>query len=135
MKKKDNHFTQEQIEKTKRAFSKNSNYKTKSGYTGNWKSVSERKKTKQKKKTYSKKQRQLDGLSRKQGEAYWRMQNELDQWYQKHSNITRKAAPGEKKERFKERFKSRRLVVRVAIQTVYEAYKNLHQILRERTRC
>ncbi len=98
MKKKDNHFTQEQIEKTKRAFSKNSNYKTKSGYTGNWKSVSERKKTKQKKKTYSKKQRQLDGLSRKQGEAYWRMQNELDQWYQKHSNITRKAAPGEKKE-------------------------------------
>lgn len=98
MKKKDNQFNQEQIEKTKRAFSKNPQYKTKSGYTGNRKSVSEQKKQKQQKKIYSKKQRQLDGLSRKQSDAYWKMQNELDLWFQKHSNITRKAGPGEKKE-------------------------------------
>lgn len=98
MKKKDNQFNEEQIEKTKRAFQKNPNYKTKSGYTGNRKSISERKKQKQQKKTYSKKQRQLDGLSRKQGDAYWKMQNQLDQWFQKHSNISRKASPGEEKD-------------------------------------
>lgn len=77
-------------EKLERAFSKNPNYKTKSGFTGNKKTVRERKQSKKEKKVLTDKQRRMDGLSRKQKRTYWKLQNQLEQMFQNNSKVSRR---------------------------------------------
>ncbi|MFS0824807.1 tyrosine-type recombinase/integrase [Bacillus sp. 1P02SD] len=83
-------FSVEDIKKLERAVSKRPQFKTSTGYTGNSKSVKERKKNKNQKKEYSKKQRGIEHLTRDQRRNLWRLQNQLDQMFQKNSHITRK---------------------------------------------
>ena len=83
-------MNEKDIEDLKRAFSKRPNYKTSTGYTGNQKTVKQRKEQKKKKKTYSKKQRQLEDLTREQYKIYWKLQNQIEEMFQKHSNVTKR---------------------------------------------
>lgn len=82
-------MNEEELKKLQRAFEKNPNYKI-PGYTGNKKTVKERKMNKRKKKVLTDKQRRMDGLSRKKKRTYWKLQNELDQMFQKNSKISKK---------------------------------------------
>ncbi|MEJ9307311.1 tyrosine-type recombinase/integrase [Priestia megaterium] len=78
------------FEKLKRAFSKNANYKTSTGYTGNSKTSKEYKELKKEKKTYTAKQRRLDDLSDEEKNTYWLLQNQVSQMFVKHSNVSRR---------------------------------------------
>lgn len=78
------------IEKIDRFLSKQANYKTSTGYTGNKKTIAEQKKAKKEKRPVSAKQRKTDHLSRKQKATYGKLQFELDNWFQKHSKVSRK---------------------------------------------
>jgi integrase len=61
----------------------------------NKKTVREIKERKRQKKVLTAKQRRIDDLSRNQKRTFWKLQNELDQMFQKYSNVTRKE-PGKK---------------------------------------
>ncbi|QWG31472.1 hypothetical protein EXW58_29270, partial (plasmid) [Bacillus mycoides] len=84
-------LSEEEIKKIERAMSGKANYKTSTGYTGNKKSVKERKQKQKEKKNYSSSQRQLDNLSRKQKRTLWTLQNELDTMFRKYSEVSRKS--------------------------------------------
>lgn len=99
-------MNQEDREKLERAFSKNPNYKTGSGYTGNKKTISEKRQLKNKKKVLTEKQRRLDELSRKQKRTYWKLQNELEQMFQNNSKVTRKREGKETKKDVKKGLKA-----------------------------
>lgn len=96
----------EDREKLERAFQKNPNYKTSSGYTGNKKTVSERKQLKHKKKVLTDKQRRVDNLSRDKKRTYWRLQNELDQMFQRNSKVSKKEPGKETKKDVKRGLKA-----------------------------
>lgn len=83
-------LSEEEIKQIERAMSRKAGYKTSTGYTGNRKSVKERKQKRNKKRFYSAKQRQLDDMSRKQRNDFWSLQEELDAMFQENSEVSRK---------------------------------------------
>lgn len=98
---KNDKFDGSEIERIRRGMSKQANYKTSTGYTGNKSSVSQRKKNKKQKKQYSKKQRQTEGLSRRQNSNLWRLQNQVNEMFEKNSKVSRKEEGKETKKDFK----------------------------------
>lgn len=94
-------LSEEEIKKIERAMSRKANYKTSTGYTGNKKSVKERKRKQKEKKNYSSSQRQLDNLSRKQKRTLWTLQNELNDMFQEYSKVSRKSDNKATKKDFK----------------------------------
>lgn len=99
-------LNREELEKLERAFEKNPNYKTSSGYTGNKLTVKEKKEKKNQKKVLTDKQRRLEGLSRKKKRTFWTLQNEIEKMFQKYSKVTAKEPGKETKKDVKTGLKS-----------------------------
>lgn len=97
---------EKEIEKIKRFLSKQADYKTTSGYTGNKKTVKEQKEAKQQNRKYTAKQRQTDDLSRKKRATYGKLQHEIDGLFQKYSKVSRKEDGKETKNNVKKGLKA-----------------------------
>lgn len=88
-------FTKEEMEQLERAFSKNPEYETKHGYTGN-KPVE-----KQGNSQSSAKKRKVDHLSRDERRALWKLKTEFNDLFVKNSKVTRKEDGKQTKKDFK----------------------------------
>lgn len=91
---KDLRLNDEEIEKMKEIF------------ISNKEKAKKRKENKMQKKTYSAKQRKIDDLSRKKRSTYWKLQNQVDEMFQKNSKVSKKNDEKETKKDVKKGLKA-----------------------------
>lgn len=105
-------FNEDQIKQLERAFSKEPNYETKHGYTGNKPA-----RTDGNKETSAKK-RKIDHLTRKERRELWKLHTEYNKLFVKNSKITRKEEGKKTKKDFKKGLKAEG----VWSESAYETY-------------
>ncbi|MGM2692760.1 tyrosine-type recombinase/integrase, partial [Bacillus cereus group sp. Bce032] len=105
-------FTNDQIQLLERAFSKEPNYETKNGYTGNKPIETDGNKE------ISAKKRKIDHLTRKERRELWKLHTEYNDLFVKNSKITRKGVGKKTKKDFKKGLKAEG----VWSESAYETY-------------